>query len=258
MYKMKIFVSILIVITITIIVINFKTTFEAFDNFYENQVIVIARYNEDLNWIKDKPFSSHPIIVYNKGGNKDFKKTDKIIEIKDLENVGREIHTYLYHIINNYDNLAEVTIFLPGSTNLEHKLIKATKMVGVVEKTNETSMKCDVAHNFVKKEYKFTIDSYLSTNIQNKELNSSSEMEPSFIQPYGKWFESLFGNTPNPCITWNAIISLSRNQILQHPKSYYENIISSLETHNNPEVGHYLERSLYALFYPFNENASRI
>jgi hypothetical protein len=40
---------------------------EGFDyTFYKNQEIVIARYNENLNWINEEPFNRHPIIIYNK------------------------------------------------------------------------------------------------------------------------------------------------------------------------------------------------
>jgi hypothetical protein len=31
--------------------------------------------------------------------------------IKTLPNVGREGHSYLWHVVNNYDNLADWTVF---------------------------------------------------------------------------------------------------------------------------------------------------
>ena len=71
--------------------------------------IVIARYNEDLSWLKKLP-KTIKITVYNKGlDNLD------IPSIR-LPNIGRESHTYLYHIIQNYDNLAEQTIFCQGDS----------------------------------------------------------------------------------------------------------------------------------------------
>jgi hypothetical protein len=71
--------------------------------------IVVARYNEDLSWLKKIP-KSIKIIVYNKGlDNIDFPS------IK-LPNIGRESHTYLYHIIQNYNNLSDQTIFCQGDS----------------------------------------------------------------------------------------------------------------------------------------------
>lgn len=70
----------------------------------KNYKIVVARYNEDIEWTK----KYDQCLIYNKGKHFD---GDYI----KLENVGRETHTYLYHIINNYDNLDDYTFFLQGN-----------------------------------------------------------------------------------------------------------------------------------------------
>jgi hypothetical protein len=66
--------------------------------------LVIARYNEDISW-SDK-FDVDKFI-YNKGDS----DIDNSIK---LENIGLEPHTFLYHIINNYENLSDYTFFLQG------------------------------------------------------------------------------------------------------------------------------------------------
>jgi hypothetical protein len=77
--------------------------------------IVIARYNEDLSWLKKVP-KSIKIIIYNKGLD-DIEKIKGIkYNIIKLPNIGRESHTYLYHIINNYNKLADKTIFCQGDS----------------------------------------------------------------------------------------------------------------------------------------------
>lgn len=68
--------------------------------------LILARYNEDISWI-DK-VDVEKITIYNKG-----EDNLKYKYIK-LPNIGRESHTYLYHIIENYDNLTELTIFSQG------------------------------------------------------------------------------------------------------------------------------------------------
>ena len=68
--------------------------------------IVIARYNEELKWTKQ--FSN--VTIYNKGT----PLTDDFNEIS-LNNVGREGHTYYKHIYDNYDVLADYTIFLQAN-----------------------------------------------------------------------------------------------------------------------------------------------
>ena len=77
--------------------------------------IVIARYNEDLSWLKKVP-KSIKITIYNKGLD-DIEQIKGVnYDIIKLLNIGRESHTYLYHIINNYDNLAHKTIFCQGDS----------------------------------------------------------------------------------------------------------------------------------------------
>lgn len=71
--------------------------------------IVVARYKENLDWLKKiKKSKDIKITIYNKGPD------DIDFPFVPLPNIGRESHTYLYHIINNYDNLADQTIFCQG------------------------------------------------------------------------------------------------------------------------------------------------
>ena len=74
---------------------------------------VIAVYNEDLTWDKNIADHTH---VYDKSSGK-VRKDLEFFEWQN-SNVGRESHTYLYHnIIENYDRLADVTVFLQGAIN---------------------------------------------------------------------------------------------------------------------------------------------
>ena len=73
--------------------------------------LVISRYNEDLEWLKEFPFTLFTdIIIYNKGVNNEFYHPD-VVKMVRVKNVGRCDHTYLYHIIENYDKLKDITIF---------------------------------------------------------------------------------------------------------------------------------------------------
>lgn len=56
--------------------------------------LVISRFNEDLAWIKEYPYNNYPIILYNKGINDNYLKTDKTIKVNNIENVDREGHYF--------------------------------------------------------------------------------------------------------------------------------------------------------------------
>ena len=66
--------------------------------------IVVARFNEDIEWTKDY---NEYVKIYNKGI---FNK-----KYENLPNIGRESHTYLHHIIGNYKNLSDFTLFVQGN-----------------------------------------------------------------------------------------------------------------------------------------------
>lgn len=66
--------------------------------------LVVARFKEGKEWLAEVP-SEWGVIVYNKGYPQDGKP---------LPNIGREPHTFLTHIVNNYNNLAELTAFVQG------------------------------------------------------------------------------------------------------------------------------------------------
>src|SRR5271156_5073791 len=82
-----------------------------------NYDMVIARYKEPLNWLYEVDLSKiNRIFIYNKSAHSvllDQNRFDKRIQITitNLPNVGRESHTYLYHLINNYCNISDRIIF---------------------------------------------------------------------------------------------------------------------------------------------------
>jgi len=69
--------------------------------------LVVSRYNENINWV----YAYNDIAtVYNKGID-NISNIDNIIK---LPNIGREGNTYLFHIINKYEDLKEKTVFSQG------------------------------------------------------------------------------------------------------------------------------------------------
>jgi len=83
--------------------------------------LIVAKYKEDVSWINELK-NEFDIIVYNKDNNMDpynlnFVKTEYYIDgIKwvDLPNIGREAQTYLFHIIENFDDLYDLEVFTQG------------------------------------------------------------------------------------------------------------------------------------------------
>jgi hypothetical protein len=246
-----------ILVLILVLILCFLK-YEKFENNIQfknnnNIELVISRYNESLNWVNNEPFNKYPIICYNKGSNTDFiiKSKNKIV---NLPNIGRCDHTYLYHIINNYDNLANVTLFLTGSLDLEHKYNKALKLINEIEKYNNTVFLVIRYENDIKTQfYNFTLDKWKASSLYNTKINDEENLEKSRIRPFGKWYEHHFGDIKVNYVSFLGIFAISRKHILQHSKKYYIKLIEEFNNSSNPEVGHYFERAWNAVFYPLDD-----
>jgi Protein of unknown function (DUF3431) len=218
----------------------------------ENKVeMVIARYNESLDWIKQEPFNRYPIIIYNKGNNTNFATTDKVQKVISLKNVGKCDHTYFHHIVNRYDNLADITIFLPGSIDMRNdKYAKTIKIFDNVAKYKTTVMIGQKNYDIKNALYGFSLNNYVTSDPRNKQANGESTLIPAQIRPFGKWYENKFGSLNTQYILYTGIFAVAKEDILQHSVSYYQEFLDELSVGSNPEVGHYVERSWQAIFNP--------
>ena len=214
----------------------------------ENKIeIIVARYNEKLEWLNEEPFNKYPVIIYNKSSNDDFIKSKMIKNVINLDNVGRESHTYLYHVINNYDNLADFTIFLPGSSSTDYKKVKALNVFKNISQNNNDIFSCN-KENLYESQKNFTIDNYLSTNEDNKNINADAKILISDKRPFSTWYDHFFKNKDINCITYNSIFAVSKKTILNKPIEFYVSLLNEVDKDHNPETNHYLERSWASVF----------
>ncbi|MEM9444014.1 MAG: DUF3431 domain-containing protein [Verrucomicrobiota bacterium] len=72
--------------------------------------LVVARYQEDLSWLRKVPKRIKPIIYNKSEHSEDFEFPSQ----ERLPNVGNEAHTYLHHITQRREYLADFTIFSQG------------------------------------------------------------------------------------------------------------------------------------------------
>ena len=75
--------------------------------------LVVARYREDLRWLRKVP-RWFRLAVYNKGPSRPFLPYRRDLTLTHLPNTGREDQAYLQHIVEHYDRLADVTVFAQG------------------------------------------------------------------------------------------------------------------------------------------------
>ena len=157
--------------------------------------VCVARYNESTDWLASKEFAPFLKTIYNKGSRAISTGTPSSSTVHELPNVGRESHTFLHHITVNYDSLADVTLFLPGSC-MDDDTGKSHKTQEVVRKVMETRDTVVFGAYYDDVYYKFknfTLSKWKGTNQSNQETVVAS-CEPAAIRPFGCWYRANFGD----------------------------------------------------------------
>ncbi len=217
----------------------------------ENVEIVVARYNESLSWTLLPMFNKFKYTVYNKGDNENFEKT-LVTKVINLPNVGRNDHTFLHHIIQNYDNLSNITVFLPGSTNIPYKLERAKKILrGIIKSKYKNAYFYGFKTNDVESQFRnFSLDVYAATDPQNFKKNSENVLKPCVLRPFSKWYRYFFKNERATQYTFGGVFSADKRDIHNCSLEKYIQVIETVSTHSNPEAGHYIERCWGVMFHP--------
>ena len=185
--------------------------------------IVISRFEEDLRWTHC--FNPADIIVFNKG--KSYVHGAHV-----LDNVGREGHTYFHYIVNNYDNLPENICFLQGypfdhSPNLFQNLSKIMQQPEL------------------KNGFQYLSENFYTCNL----LYCKQHPNLPLFDTYVKLFEnSSISKTQDIQFGSGAQFVVSRENILQRPKSFYVKLVKMLSSARNPIEGYVIERFQKLIF----------
>jgi hypothetical protein len=205
--------------------------------------LVIAHYDEDLRWLRGHKLSQ--CFIYTKGTNPALTGIDSI-QIR-LPNVGRETHTYLYHIVSNFDRLADITIFCQAG--VKHH-VGNVPIDSLVRKAMDAHERGIVGFGRQKNWQRWEGIRYSGQFLQD--INSG-HIQRSRMSP-AEFYRWTFGEEPPPYIPFHsgATLGVHRNAILARQKSFYERLLDYFETlrHSNPEEGHYMERFWVSAFDP--------
>tara|TARA_Y100001968_G_scaffold331882_1_gene388079 strand:+ start:856 stop:1563 length:708 start_codon:yes stop_codon:yes gene_type:complete len=206
-----------------------------------NTQIIIARYKEDLSWL-DPYCSDYKITVYNKGPELSNHKFTKLLE---LPNVGRESHTYLYHIVKNYNTLDKYLIFLQGRIDDLYPI--------TFSDPNDYIQKI--------KKYGYAVRRLALLGPLHWKDNLGIELDQKYKSEWNRYrikrsnlgfrefSKSFFPQIPWLVATsYGGCFGVSRERVLTHPKSFYLKLLNILNNSSNPIEGHYLERLWCYLF----------
>ena len=217
--------------------------------------LVVAWYNEDLSWLATTAMPPHTLHIYAKhaGVHPDYS-------VVPLPNVGRETHTYMHHIVANYDSLADVTIFTQaGIDSPAYKGLKRKKLEHVLHELPACRLRgmvCMAHHEpGLKIPFKpeFQISHWTGTSPDNRAVTDGTDaLTPASVRPLAAWYREFVDEDTSKInrlgMSYNSIFAASAEAIRSHPRSLYKRIRDELAVSANPEAGHYVERILLSLF----------
>ena len=200
--------------------------------------IILSRYNEDISWVYS--YKNFKIVIYNKGE----KLTDNV-NIINLKNVGRESHTWLYHIVENYDNLDDINIFLQGRIDdLGCKVFQdLNKYIYAINKNGFAASRYGLLGPM---HWKWNVGIDKDKRYKQEWINNEISRSEIGFRAFAK---SLFPEIPYFVATsYGGCFAIKKNLILKYKKSFYLKLLNILSQHKNPIEGHYMERLWCYLF----------
>lgn len=90
-----------------------RTTEHKTSGVWPTLELVVARYAEDLLWLRRVP-RRFRVTVYDKGAEDPVLPQRHHLTRVQIPNRGREEYGYLRHILDRYDDLADITVFSQG------------------------------------------------------------------------------------------------------------------------------------------------
>lgn len=256
-YLVIIILALIIIVGITYNYFNYNTElFFSRKKFNVSSLdIVISHYSSPLDWINmdiiNKTTSNKKLrfFIYTKGKNdpdlsfikNKYPESEVIYE--KIDNVGMCDHTYLYHIIKNYNNLANATYFLTDSSTMPHKIVIFNNLFKI-DRSGEYfyfgAKKCENLTNWKQ--------NYYTPTCQRDHIKINLKVTPAPTRPYGKWFKSITGfDYKRGLFGYGGIFMASKNAIKKRDVSFYEKIIDQMvDVHS--EIAHYMERLWYWVF----------
>jgi hypothetical protein len=216
--------------------------------------LVISNWKSDLEWIKMSGFSKENITIYDRSDNpKDWSHLGKFYL---SPNVGENIYDIFRFIIENYDDLPDITIFMKGNMIISEtcgEYYYAT--LDRIKKAFEanTFYPIEKFHGVCKNTgvcpYPTVNDgmymepndnSFTYTGMERKFYNTYNEfLEDNFIDPF---FPDYIRFAPG------ANYTVPKQNILSYSKQFYEKLQSYVSYTIVPLEAHILERALYTMW----------
>ena len=193
--------------------------------------LIVSRYKENVGWAE--VFGNYTI--YNKGRD-DLPSYMKPNSVR-IGNVGRESHSYIYHIIENYDCLEDIIVFSQGDY-MSHMGLAPDEFFDISMDMGDQGFSVKLLER----------RPVSGTNQRNFVLRWHGE-DLHTKNPYdlGGWWEQTTGEAyiRSRSVFWGGIFAVRKECILRRSRESYMDILKTIDWCSNPMEGHFCERSWF-------------
>jgi hypothetical protein len=201
--------------------------------------LVVSRFRENVDWVDC--FGAYTI--YNKGRD-DLAARHRANSIR-LPNVGREAHTYIHHIVENYDRLEDIMIFSQGGYRA-HAHFEPEEFLRRALDLGDLGFSVNLGD----------INGFVGSNSRDFMLRWHG-VDLHTKEPYdlGGWWERATGEpwVRSRSVFWGATFSVRREFILRRSRESYASLLKTLDWATNPMEAHFCERAWFNILnLPFN------
>lgn len=236
-----------------------------------DKVLVVSNYNWNLEWIKNfvipYGFSQNNIIIFNKSNdNLDWSHIGKVIE---SPNVGANPQDILQFIVDNYNNLPDMSIFIKGnvlfSDKGENYYTTIDRFIKLLH--SDTFFSAWVDMQLLNNDYRhlehtkreILEDGRLVQPISHCNFGSNPNVRSRYFSNHHDLLDWCFINPPKTdTIEFipSSNISLPKKNILKYSKNLYKKLLSivsweperSPNNHNLCAEAYLLERIFYLMW----------
>lgn len=210
--------------------------------------LVISNWKSDLEWIKISNFSKENITIYDRSDNP--RDWSHLGNFYLSPNVGENIYDMFRFIIERYDNLPDIVVFMKGNmiyseTNGEYyyatlEQIKKAFKVNTFYAIERYHGQCNYPRVNDGMYMEPNDNGFTHTGMERKYYNTYNEfLEDNFIDPF---FPDYIRFAPGG----NYVVP--KQNILSYSKEFYQKLQSYVDYTTVPLEAHILERALYTLW----------
>lgn len=219
--------------------------------------LVICHYEEDLQYLAALDWKSliHQVFIYHKGDPTrkiaDYHFPSHVVPKNVtinwicLKNVGREGHTIAYHCLQlclNCNLGGSCTLFIQGGWDAAHA---NSAHVYPISQWNKYLIIEHTGYHCAHPGERYTNTGMIrhhSKWLKEKEEGQMKSTQMSMKDVYFFLTRKPFPVHIGIMVSYGNYFSVRNCRIVSHHPQFYQRWIALLETHTNPETGHYIER----------------